>query len=162
MGDSADENLMLTRQFDCTNYDTRGVDGSSTEGSRRKSSTMRLSYSNSEWLVGKLFSFEVMHDQWDSCAVYALEWVGARGGSGDWWWDGGVTTRLTSSSCKNLLGSNLSTLSHCLIRCRLSCWRATMVVSHESIVNCLWTPAYVKVECWLTLLFWLVILWRGW
>ena len=26
---------------------------------------------NSEWLVGKLFSFAVMHDQWDSYAVYA-------------------------------------------------------------------------------------------
>ena len=32
-------------------------------------------------------------------------------------------------------------LPHCL-----SCWRATMVVSHESIVSCIWTPAYVKVE----------------
>ena len=29
----------------------------------------------------------------------------------------------------------------------LSCWRATMVASHESIVSCIWTPAYVKVEC---------------
>ena len=36
--------------------------------------------------MGKLFRFEVMHDQWDSCAVYysAVEWVGFTSSEAIW------------------------------------------------------------------------------